>query len=104
VLPDVLDGVFGVLDHVVEQRRTDACGSEPYLTACYPCHGYGVHDVGFAGPTPYALVGFFGEVVCALDYLHLFAVVGLEVAVEHVLKRFFNHAFLFLRAGLGVAG
>ena len=45
---DVLDGVVGVFDHVVEQGCADAGRAQSHLLAGYLRHGDGVQDIGLA--------------------------------------------------------
>lgn len=84
VLLYVLDGIFGVLDDIVEQRGAYRRGAEAYLLRGNLGHGYGVDDIRLARAAPDALVGLLGETEGTLDDLYLLAVVAREVAVEQI--------------------
>ncbi len=95
VLLDVLDGVVGVLDHVVEQRGADRGRAEADFLRCDFRDGDRVENVWLAGAAPYPLVGLLGEVEGALDYFDLLAVVRREVAVEHFAESVVYYAVFF---------
>lgn len=86
VLADVVDGVVGVLHHVVEQGGAYRRGAKPYLAARYARHGYGVQYVGLARAAAHAAVGLFGKAVGTLDYLDFLAVVARQIACEQLVE------------------
>ena len=90
VVLDVLDGVLGVLDYIVEQRGAYRGGAQPNLLAHDAGHGNGVEYVGLARTTAYALVGLFGKFECTLDDLYFLAVIGVEIPVEQFLEFVFD--------------
>ena len=99
---DVLDGVVGVLDHVVKQCRADARRTKSHFLAGNLRHGDGMHDVRLARESSDSLVGLTREVEGRRDDFGLFSVVRRQIGVEQSLKRavnknFFlhNHSFLF---------
>ena len=73
---DVLDGVVGVLYHVVKQRGAYRGGPQPNLLAHNRGHGYGVHDVGLSRAATYALVGLFRKPECLLNDFHFLAMIA----------------------------
>jgi acanthoscurrin-2 len=93
---DVLHGVVGVLHYIVEQRRADRGGAKAYLLAGDFRHRYGVEDIRLAAAAADTLVSRFGKPVGPLDYLHLLAVVGGQIAVEHLAKRRIDTELLLL--------
>ena len=92
---DVLNGVVGVLHHVVEQRRADRSRSKSYFLAHDASHLDGVHDVGLARAAAYACVRRLGKFKCAFYYLHFLAVIARQIAIEEILICIIYH-FLFL--------
>lgn len=98
MLLDVLDSIVGVLYDVVEEGCANACRSQSNLAAANAGHGDRVHDVRFAGATPYTFVGFAGKLESALDNLDFLAVVAGEVTVQQLPESHVDHQlFIFLR-------
>ena len=95
---DVLDGVLGVLHHVVQQRRHNRGRAEAYLLAGDFRHCDGVENVRLARAAADAGVSVLGEPVGPLDYLYFLAVVAGQIAVEHIAESFVDHP-VFLRRG-----
>ena len=87
----VLNGVVGVLHHVVEQCSTDARRTESHLLAGDLRHGDGVHDVWFARESAHAFMGLSGEVERFCDNVNLFPVAGVQVGIEQMVEGICYH-------------
>ena len=72
-LTDLLHRVVGVLDHVVEQGRTDGVGTEAYLIGHDHGHRDGMQDIGFATLAALRAVCLLGQGIGATDTEHLLA-------------------------------
>ena len=91
---DVLNGVVGVFDDVVEQGRANAGGAQPDFAARNLCYGDGVHDVWFARQSAHTLVCLPGKVEGFGNEVHFLAVARSQIVVQQLLECAVNHLFV----------
>ena len=98
LLLDVLNGVVGIFNHIVEKCGAYRGRAQTDFLRGNLGHGDWVENIRLARATSDAAMSFLGKSEGALDYLHLLAVVAIEIAVEHILKFCLDQAvFLFRR-------
>ena len=73
-LAHVVEGVVGVLHHVMQQGADDGGGAEVHLGAADHGHGDRVVDVGLAALAPHAVVRVGGQLECLADLFALLRV------------------------------
>ena len=91
---NILNRVFGIFHHTVQQSRTDGSGPQPHLAADNTGHGYRVHDVRLARTALYAGVRLVRKVERLGYTFHLAAMVGLKVILQQRVKAVLNHLFI----------
>ena len=91
----VLGGVVGVFDDVVEERGADAGAAQPDFLAGNLGHGDGVHDVGLAREAAHAAMSLAGKVEGLVDDFDVLAVVRIEVGLDEVVIGLVDHFIVF---------
>ena len=59
---NILNRVFGIFHHIVQQGRTDGSGTQSHLAANDTCYGYRVHDVRLSRTTLHAGMCLIGKI------------------------------------------
>ena len=68
---NVLNGIVGILHHIMKQGRADTCGTQSYFRTSNLCHGNRMHDIGLTRKTADAFMRLSGEVEGFRDDINL---------------------------------
>ena len=78
--------IFGIFYHVVQQCRTDGCGTQPYLAANDACDGYRVHDIWLSRTATGSFVSLLCQKESFGNNFYLAPVVRLKIIIDQTVK------------------